>query len=245
MKRIILFPIVACFCLSIFSYRAYSGDLAWFKLVGFSPDGEYVAWETGGIQDGSGFEWIEAEILNSHTSTQEEQFRHVWDECIDELPTLTELRAVEEKIEGMRSGWGIGFDRFFEPLVYHPLTDLGVRRDTVVFCLQNYMPDYHSGEIVLTLANKPAGVPQDYPDWFPPPVTPELEISMNGEEYIFFKEHPASERWRMSMGYGIYAVYSNPYLSENLVVVLASTEPGFEGSNSRFRVITGTLRSVL
>ena len=245
MNRIVLFPIMIFLCISVFPSRAYSGDQAWFELVGFSPNGEYVAWETGGIQDGSGFQWISAEVLNSQTSIQEERFSHVWDDCIDESPDLADLHSIEEKIAEIWSDRGIESDIYFEPLVYYPLTDLGVSRDTVVFCLQNYVPDYHSSEITLTLANKPAGIPQDYPDWFPPPVTPVLEISMNEEEYIFFKEDPISESWGMSMSYGIYAVYSNPYLSENLVVVLASTGPGFEGPNGRFRVITGSLRSSL
>ena len=245
MRKSIFFPLAVCLCFSIFSHRAYSGDLAWFKLVGFSPNGESVAWETGGIQDGSGFQWISAEILNSQTSLQEQQFSHVWDECIDESPTLIEQRHIQEKIEGMWSDWEIESDAFHEPLLFYPLTDLGVRRDSVVFCLQFYVPEYHSGEITLTLADKPAGVQQDYPEWFPPPVSPVLKVSMNEEDYIFFEEDIHSESCRLAMGYGIYAVYANPVLPENLVVVLTTAQPGFEGSNGRFRVITGTLKPAL
>ncbi len=227
--------------LSLLPSLAFSGDQASFHLIGFSPDGEYIGWKTGGIQDGSGFQWVTVEVLETQTSLQMEKFRYVWDDCTDELPDLADLSTIEEKIGGICSVWGVETELLSEPLVYHALTDLGVRRDTVLFCLESYVPDYHSGEITLTLANKPAGIPQNYPDWFPPPVTPVLQVSVNGEEHTFFEEDVIPESWRLSMGYGIYAVYSNPFFPENLVVVLASTEPGFEGPNGRFRVVTGTL----
>ncbi|MCD4702338.1 MAG: DUF2259 domain-containing protein [Candidatus Aegiribacteria sp.] len=237
MKKEITVSILVYVCLSLLPAQAYSGDQAWFRLIGFSRNGEHVAWETGGIQDGSGFQWITVEVLNTQTSLQEDLFEHVWDEFTDESPELADLSAVGEKKEDLWYSWGIDLDIVCEPLIYHSLTDLGVRRDTVVFCLESYVQDYNSGEITLTLINKPADIEQNCTEW--PPVTPILQISGNGEEHILFKEDIIQESWRMSMNYGIYAVYRNPFIPDNLLVVLISIEPGFEGPNGRFRVVSG------
>lgn len=220
---------------------AYGGDQASFRFYGFSEDGQYVVWESGGVQDGSGFKWVELEVLNTQTSLREEVFSHVWGEYIDELSDMEDLSVLGESKEDLFLFWKINLNQNYEPLVFYPLTDLGAQRDTVAFCLENYVPDYHSGEITLTLFNKPARIEQNYPDWFPPPVTPVLYIEFNGEESLFFQESTVPEEWSLSMSYGIYAVYRNPILPENLIVVLASTEPGFEGSNGRFRVVSGRL----
>lgn len=225
----------------LLSTSAYSGDQAYFELTGFSASGQYLAWETGGIQDGSGFQWASLEILNTQTSTQEENVEYVWDEYVDEFPSEADMLDFEKEKEGIYNAWGIEINKVSEPLVFYPLTDLGVKRDTVTFCLEKYVPDYHSGEITLTLFNKTADIEQSYPEWFPPPVTPVLQIQINEEESVFFQESTVPDEWSYSMSYSIYAIYRNPILPENLIVVLSSTEPGFEGPNGRFRVVSGSL----
>jgi len=227
--------------LLLLSTLAYSGDQAYFELTGFSASGQYLSWETGGIQDGSGFQWASLEILNTQTSMQEENFEYVWDEYIDEFPSETDMLNFEKEKENICNAWGIDLNEVYEPLVFYPLTDLGVNRDTVTFCLEKYVPDYHSGEITLTLLNKPADIEQSYPEWFPPPVTPVLQIKVNEEESVFFQENTVPEECSFSMSYGIYAIYRNPILPENLIVVLGTTEPGFEGPNGRFRVVSGSI----
>ena len=233
--------IFVCLTLFLMVSSAYAGDQASFRLYGFSEDGQQVAWQSGGIQDGSGFKWIELEVLNTQTSSREDVFANVWDEYIDELPDMEDLAAFGESKEEMFFFWEIDLNQNHEPLVYYPMTDLGAERNTVSFCLENYVPDYNSGEITLTLYNKPANIEQNYPEWFPPPVTPVLHIQIDEEESVFFQESTVPEEWSMAMSYGIYAVYRNPVLPENLIVVLNSTEPGFEGPNGRFRVVSGWL----
>ncbi len=241
MRKEIVFSILPLILCALHPADVNAGDQAVFHLIGFSPCGEYAAWRTGGIQDGSGFQWVACEVLNTHTSLQVDYHRHVWDEYLDELPDSTTLSETDRKIEDLCSLWEIDLEQPCTPLLYHFLTDLGVRRDTVLFCLQNYVPDYHSPEITLTLRNEPADIEQNYPEWFPAPVTPLLEIYMNGQKNIFFQETTIPDCWRMSTSYGIYAVYRNPYIQNNLLIVLNSTEPGFEGPNGRFRVVSGKL----
>lgn len=228
-------------CLLVISSQAVSEDLAWFRIIGFSEDGAYVAWEMGGIQDGSGFQWVEVEVLDTETSRETARYGHVWDEGVDELPSAEDVAAVEQDILDLCGKYEIASSIYESPLVYHPLTDLGVKRDTVVFCLESYSPRYNSSEIILTLALMPADVEQIYPDWFASPVTPVLHTVSDGERKLFFREDTVQGQHVLSFDYSIAAVYKNPAIENSILVVLHSERPGFEGPDGRFRVVSGSI----
>lgn len=228
-------------CLFVISFPALSEDQASFRLLGFSGDGDYAAWEMGGVQDGSGFRWIELEVFDTESSLRVDGFTRVWDEYVDELPDSADIASADEEIREMCRKYGIQSDGFESPLVYHPLTDLSVCSDSVVFCLESYSPNYNSGEITLTLSTLPADMDQDYPDWFPPPATPVLHIRESGEKHLFFNEDVLPEQHSMNFAYSIAAVYHNPRVNNTLLVVLHSRKPGFEGPDGRFRVVSGSI----
>ncbi len=228
-------------CLLIISSQAVSEDLAWFRVIGFSGDGAYVAWEMGGIQDGSGFQWVEVEVLDTETSLETARYRYVWDENVDELPSAEDVASVEQNILDFCEKYEITSGNYESPLVYHPLTDLGVNGDTVAFCLESYSPRYNSSEIILTLALMPADVEQGYPDWFDSPVTPVLHTVSNGEGKLLFSEELVQGQHVLSFDYSIAAIYRIPGFQDRLLVVLHSTRPGFEGPDGRFRVVCGNL----
>ncbi|MCK5036781.1 MAG: hypothetical protein KAS73_12880 [Candidatus Sabulitectum sp.] len=240
MKKTFSFFLVQV-CLLMISSQAVSEDLAWFRIIGFSEDGVYAAWEMGGIQDGSGFQWVEAEVLDTETSLEAARYRHVWDEGVDELPSAEDVAAVEQNILDLCEKYGIRSGSYESALVYHPLTDLGVNGDTVVFCLERYSPRYNSGEIILTLALMPADVEQGYPDWFDSPVTPVLHTVCDGERKLFFSEDTVQGQHVLSFDYSIAAVYKNPGIENSFLVVLHSVRPGFEGPDGRFRVVCGSI----
>ena len=239
LKKSIVFLLVQV-CLLVISSQAVSEDQAWFRIIGFSGDGAYVAWEMGGIQDGSGFQWVEAEVLNTETPLETARYRYVWDEGVDELPSAEDVAAVEQDILDLCEKYGISSGNYESPLVYHPLTDLGVNGDTAAFCLESYTPRYNSGEIILTLALMPANVEQSYPDWFASPVTPVLHTVSDGERKLFFSEDTVQGQHVLSFDYSIAAVYRNPGIENSLLVVLHSVRPGFEGPDGRFRVVSGS-----
>jgi len=228
-------------CLLVISSQAVSEDLAWFRMIGFSGDGAYVAWEMGGIQDGSGFQWVEVEVLDTETSLQTARYRHDWDECVDELPSAEDVASIEQNILDLCEKYEISSGNYEFPLVYHPLTDLGVNGDTVVFCLESYSPRYNSSEIILTLALMPADVEQSYPDWFDSPATPVLHTVSDGERKLFFSEDTVQGQHVLSFDYSIAAVYRNPVIENLLLVALHSARPGFEGPDGRFRVVSGSI----
>ncbi len=240
MRKSIVFLLVQV-CLLVISSQALSEDLAWFRMIGFSEDGAYAAWEMGGIQDGSGFQWVEAEVLNTETSLETVRYRYVWDEGVDELPSAEDVAAVEQDILDLCEKYGISSGSYEPPLVYHPLTDLGVKGDTVAFCLESYSPRYNSGEIILTLGLMPADVEQSYPDWFDSPVTPVLHTVCDGERKLFFSEDTVQGQHVLSFEYSIAAVYRIPAFQDRLLVVLHSVRPGFEGPDGRFRVVCGSI----
>ncbi|HOP25763.1 MAG TPA: DUF2259 domain-containing protein [Candidatus Sabulitectum sp.] len=212
---------------------AQAADQAWFRLAGFSSDGEYLAWESGGVQDGSGFPWLRVVILDTGTSREVESSLMVLeDEFAD-----PDLGVFQNRRNDLLMEFGIEVPPE-EPLVYRPLTDLTVQGDSLRFCLEYYCPGYWSDEYLLCLITNSLGYDKDYPDWFPEPVS--LELSLSGQE--FFSEETPPEEYRYVFGYGFAAVYRNPVLANRLAAVLHTVVPGFEGADGRYRVVSGELR---
>lgn len=224
--------------LMLLSSVSSAEDQAWFRLIGFSEDGSCAAWEMGGVQDGSGFQWVEMEIIDTETSLRLDGLNKVWDQYVDEFPGEKEIASAEKDIQIMCGEWGIRGDSNQPPLVYHPPTDLGVNADSVVFCLEVYSPRGNSGEIGLLLSTTSAEPVKGYPDWFPSPVEPLLTVVRDGHSSLFFQsEEPGS----MFFDYGITAVYRNPQVQNSLLVVLKAVSPGFEGPDGRFRVVSSSI----
>jgi len=84
-------------------------------------------------------------------------------------------------------------------------------------------------------------VPDGYPDWFPCPVSPVLSIIDEAGTATLFSESELPADYRSVFGYAIAAVYANPTVRGSLLVVLHTLEPGFEGSDGRFRVVSGSV----
>lgn len=227
-------------CLFALAAPALSADQAWFRFRGFSEDGTLAAWETGGIYDGSGFPWVRFEVLSTESSLTQTEIQTVWEDYEDELPKKALQESIEREMSDVCREFGIIPGNIGDLLVYHPVTDLAAAPDSAVFCLQSYSPSYNSGEITVVLKSVPAEQKPGYPDWFPSPVSPVLEITAGGEKQCLFSEEQPPEQYEMCFGYRIAAIYSNPADSRSLLVVLHAEEPGFEGSDGRFRVVSGS-----
>jgi len=229
-------------CLVFISLPGFSEDQAWFRMIGYSEDGTFAAWQMGGIQDGSGFQWTDMEILSTESSQQVDRYYHVWDDYVDELPGEADLASSEAEILELCRKYDIEPGAYDPPLVYHPLTDLGADRDSVSFCLETYSPRYCSDQMLLTVSLLPTEMAEGYPDWFPNPVTPVLHIFQDSTSSLLFSEEEAlPQLYTMDFDYSIAAVYRNPVLSDRLLVVLHSVRPGFEGPDGRFRVVCGSI----
>jgi len=156
----------------ICSSTAFGADQAWFRLTGFSEDGQFVLWETGGVQDGSGFPWVRMEVVNVETSLAEESIYLVWEDPESIEPDFSEA---ERTLTDLSREFGIEPGYTGNLLLYHPVTDLSDCSDNVTFCLEQYCPGYNSGEINLALKLTPSEMQEGYPDWFPEPVALSIE----------------------------------------------------------------------
>jgi hypothetical protein len=234
-KDMRIIPVAA---LILLSSASSAEDQAWFRLIGFSEDGSCAAWEMGGVQDGSGFQWVEMEVIDTGTSLCLDGLERVWDQYVDELPGEAEVASAEKDILRMCRDYGIRAGSNLPPLVYHPPTDLSADADSVVFCLQAYSPRGNTGEILLILETQSAEPVEDYPDWFPDPMLPVLSVVRDEQSSLFFADEESSS---MFFDYSISAVYRNPELENSLLVVLQTVSPGFEGPDGRFRVVSGSI----
>ncbi len=212
-------------------------DQAWFRLIGFSEDGSCAAWEMGGIQDGSGFQWVEMEIIDTETSLRLDGLEKVWNQYVDELPGEEEIASAENNILELCREYGIRQGNFEAPLVYHPVTDLSADGDSVAFCMEVYSPRGNSGEILLVLETEPAEIGENYPDWFPDPVMPLLMVVRDEHSSLFFMDR---ESHSLFYNFSIAAVYRNPVVENSLLMVLHAVSPGFEGPDGRFRVVSSS-----
>jgi predicted secreted protein len=238
--RMRFFPLLAG--LTVLCTAPSSGeDQAWFRFIGFSNDGLCVAWEMGGIQDGSGFQWIEMEITDTQSSARLDGFSRVWDQYVDEFPKAEETASAEKAILELCGSYGIHDGSCEVPLVFHPLTDLTAEQNHVVFCMESYSPRANSGEIQLTLETESAETDEYYPDWFPDPVNPLLTVDRDEQSRVFFNGGDHRQSGPMYFDYGIAAVYRNPVVENSLLVVLHAVSPGFEGPDGRFRVVSGSI----
>ena len=226
-------------CLLIFATAALSTDQAWFKFRGFSEDGTCAAWETGGVHDGSGFPWIRFEVIDTESSIPLAEMEMVWEDFEDEIRENASQDSIEQEITDTCNAFGILPENTGGILVNHPVTDLGVSPDTVIFCFESYSPSYNSGEITAVLRTLSAEQKLDYPEWFPTPVALAIDVIVNGEKQCVFSEEQPPDRYAMCFDYRIAAIYSNPAWNGSLLFVLHSEQPGFEGSDGRFRVVSG------
>jgi len=64
MARLIALLLFACSAIA-----AQAGDYAERRIIGFSANGKYFAFQQFGVQDGSGFPYSEIFIINTDTDT--------------------------------------------------------------------------------------------------------------------------------------------------------------------------------
>ncbi len=216
----------------------YCADQAWFRLTGFSSNGRYLMWETGGVHDGSGFPWISMEVLDLTDGRQVAEFSRVWEdsECSDPDFTIADSAGKE-----LCLAFDIQRENWQEPIVYYPVTDLSNPRDTTSFCLEMYCPEYNSGELKLVVSSEPGKPGEGYPDWFPPPAHLTVELGNDEKFFVLFSEETLSEKYSLFFSYELAGIWRNPFNSSSLLILLHGKTPGFEGASGRYRAVAALL----
>jgi predicted secreted protein len=229
---------LAAFALALLPAAASAGDYAERTVIGFSPDGGYFAFIEYGVQDGSGFPYANAFVIDTA--------RDAWvqgtparvlieDEGSSASAAYNQaLVAVRPLIE--RHGISAS------PVVvaYNPMTEVSADPHNVSFLRRMPVPPNTSETYRLTLeeAERPA---PGCPEMVDPFVGMHLVLTdPTGNQGVLAddKQIPASRR--CPIGYRISEVMFDPTLT--VVAVLVDVmSVGFEGADRRFLAVTARL----
>ncbi len=220
-----------------------AADLAEFALVGFSRDGSHVAWEEYGVQDGSGFPWaslavVEAEsgetfladtlILNLYSSGYPEQ----WEDELDLVGLLRD--SLRTLLAPSMDSLGIEEGRRGVALLTRLPTDASHYR-TTEFVRQWWGPGYARGpRYMLETRCDTLGREMMYNA---PLVSLRLVLRASGEELVMADD--GADGAPMAYWYRIRGVHM--YGDSTLAAVLSKGLPGFEGPDTRWRVVARVL----
>ncbi len=159
LKSISLFSL---FLLSLPS-SAFAADAALMRIIGFSPDGKYFAFEQYGIQDGSGFPYVDIFFINSHANSWVKNAPPIRLIIKDDATSLSKARAraiakATPKIKQL----GTMLHGF--TLVSKPITQLDGDKYSSQFGIHPSAPRLNQYELKLTTQTTNAPTCQQYID---------------------------------------------------------------------------------
>ncbi len=225
--------------------------LAEVEFCGFSSDGKYAAFEQYWIADGSGFPGAEAIVLSIPDSRIVWRFEVPWTEemmynngsyIYYENSENPARRIIHKEEIPYFDSLGISVHNEGVHCVCHPLTDIGVDGTNATFTTWVASPTYNGPEYKLSVLNHQE-MPESPPDWltmFDIPVLLELRISNSyGDTLLHLFDKIPLEGYEYVSSYRIRDVY---VFSDSLAaIILNTTEPGFEGPDGKFRMVTGII----
>ena len=242
-----------CFLILFFS-TGISGaaHLASVEFLGFSDDGMFAAMEQCWISDGSGAPGAELIIKSVPDDSVVHRYRILWSEELlyadgMEKVFLNSDNPARDSIHGLSQAFldslGIFPENTGVHCIHHPLTDRDAVPDRVSFVTWLGTFSYMGPEYILQLRNNPE-MPESPPEWlsmFDCPVLLETIITdQYGNTLMFQKDASPEPGYEYVSEYRIRDVYVE---GDSLTAIILNTvEPGFEGADSRFRMITGVLR---
>ena len=237
MHRIILITI-------FFFSSLFAGDAAELDFIGFSDDGNYLAFEQYGFMDGSGFPYSEIIMVNvPENSFAYSAVTHYGE---DEEMTLSVLRDnamfdAQSKIDAL----GIISGNTGDHVICHPTSDIDADPKYVRFYERSGGVPGLSGfrEYGLTLNELEVATGDDVYGFGPPKML-ELVLSTPGTDDIIVLQRDTKLPKRRSsvLSYRISDVYIYHYADQQYIAVFINySMPGFEGPDMRFMVVTGKL----
>ncbi len=241
----------------LFLFHAIStsmaASLASVEFLGFSADGRYAAMEQYWIEDGSGFPGAEITVMSVAENSVIRNFEVQWTEDLMygsgvEMCYENSMNPARETVRGNAESYLDSLDIAPENegahCVCHPLTDTGVEPESVLFVTWIGSPMYRGPEYSLSLQNHEE-IPESSPEWlsmFDAPVLLEVLITdANGNAAMHLRDNSPQPGHRYVSNYRIRDVYV--YDDSLTAIILNTTEPGFEGPDGMFRMVTGVISS--
>lgn len=222
-----------------FALPAYAVDYAERQVLGFSPDGRYFAFAEYGVQDGSGFPYANAYVIDT---SDDSWVKGTPARILIEDEDATQFDALGkalEKIDGLLDSHDI--QRPPEVVAHNPLNQINSDPFEVKFLhpmmnapSDEYTYTLHLSERVLPT---PPGCPADYGDFQGMLLTLE---SPGGNQQTLVDDKQIPESRRCPYGYRISEVMFSPD-APVMAVLIDIRALGFEGWDRRFMAVTANI----
>lgn len=218
---------------------AHAVDYAERLVLGFSPDGRYFAFAEYGVQDGSGFPYANAYVIDTSTDTW---VKGTPARVLLEDEDHTEFDALGkalEKIDAIVDEHDI--QRPPEVVAHNPLTQVNADPYEVRFL--RHMMNTPTAEYIYTLRlservlPKPASCPSDLGDF--QGMTLNL-IAPDGTERKLVDDKQIPDSRQCPYGYRISEVMFSPD-APVMAVLIDIRSLGFEGWDRRFLAVTANV----
>jgi len=203
------------------------------------------------IQDGSGFPGAQIVVLSVADNTVLRSFDSEWneemmyingDEMYYENDSNPARTMVLESAKSLLDSLGISAENSGVHCLCHPLTDTGSDPAIAKFALNAGAVMYGGLEYDLKILNHLSS-PDSPPEWlsmFEEPVLLEALIhDSEGNIVLNISEESFHPLYEYVSNYRIRDVYV--FDNNRTAIILNTTEPGFEGSDRMFRMITGII----
>lgn len=247
MKPAILFVLF----LFLAAVTSSAASLASAEFLGFSDDGRYAALEQYWIADGSGCPGAEIVVLSVHDNSMIRRFELSWTEgmmYVDgvEIGYENNLNPARDTLHEdalpYLDSLGISSENEGIHCICHPLTDTGAEPESVSFVTWVGSLMYRGPEFNLSILNHEE-MPDSAPGWlsmFDTPVLLEVLITdANGNKVMHLRDSSPQPGYEYVSNYRIRDVY---VFDDNLTAIILNTaEPGFEGHDGMFRMVTGVI----
>lgn len=218
-----------------------AGDAAQVDVIGFSPDGKYVAFEQYGMQDGSGWpysdifvidlaadDWVDGTPVSVTIEDEMAMPRQARAAAMEEAAAVLKRVGIDGSVPGV-------------PLLRHELTDGGIDPHSASFQIFWGAPNTYELKLTEREIAAPAGCPED----FGPFRLYDLALVYpDGRQRMLHRDKTLPKSRGCPMGYGIAEVwhfepaYEAPEGTEPAeLILLHMRQPGFEGPDVRFLAI--------
>jgi predicted secreted protein len=224
--------------LSLLASPALAGDRALVDIIGYSPSGQFFAFEEFGIQDGSGFAYSSIYIVDLLADS--------WvvgtplrEQADDEGVSLSQIRA-EVQLQAAPDLKGFGIE---VPAEYVALIGDGAPDDdgkALRFGAPGFEPGAVSGDYQLRLSTFPTTAASPCQEWFSvDPLGYQLAISDGTDERVIHRDSALPRSRGCPATYRLYGVVMpfNAGSASDAVALISVYPGGFEGPNRRFLAV--------
>lgn len=240
LPRTFIRSIWATIAIVLIAPRAFAGDFAEFRPIGFSSDGSVFAFEQFGIQDGSGFAYAERYYINTANDTGSPVRVVLEDEkaSVNDARAVAKSRAIQIEADSGAAAEP-GTLAAFSPPTEQGYDEAFLRYQSLMIVPQTYPGRMFAVE--LTELSLPA--PSMCADLDQPVSGFKLEMKENSGVAQSIPLHtdqtiPSSRNCPLSYALAGAMTHLNPDGSTTHAVLVLMRSIGFEGPNGRYLAVT-------